>query len=207
MASCGTPNDEQDERGRVQRHVLWTVLGINAAMFVVEVVAGLLARSTALLADSLDMLGDALGYGLSLYAVGRAGHWASRAAAVKGLVMSLLGLGVLFEALRRLLLQESPEPFVMLPVAAVALVANLACFRLLHPHRHDDLNLRSSWIFSRVDVLANLGTLMAAAGVWLLRSAWPDFVVGVLVGALVLRDAAAVLREAVTANRDDRSRV
>ncbi len=201
MASCSSLREGQDERGRVQRHVLWTVLGINAGMFVVEVVAGVLARSTALLADSLDMLGDALGYGLSIYAVGRGGLWAARAATVKGLAMGLLGLGVLIEAVRRLLLHESPEPFLMAPVAAAALVANLVCIRLLHPHRQDDLNLRSSWIFSRVDVLANLGTLLAAASVWLLRAAWPDFAVGVLVATLVLRDATSVIREAFASRR------
>lgn len=205
MAPCCEVSDGLDLRSRAQRHVLRLVLAINAGMFVVEVVAGLLARSTALLADSLDMLGDALGYGLSLYAVGRGALWASRAATVKGIVMALLGLGVLFEALRRLLLLESPEPLVMLPVAALALVANLVCLRLLHPHRQDDLNLRSSWIFSRVDVLANCGTILAAGGVWFLQSGWPDIVVGVLVAALVVRDAAAVLRAALAETRRHRS--
>lgn len=204
MDPCCPGSDDIDLRSKTQRRVLWQVLVINAGMFVVEVVAGLLARSTALLADSLDMLGDALGYGLSLYAVGRGRLWAARAAMAKGIVMALLGLGVLFEVVRRSLLQESPEAFVMLPVACVALVANLACLRLLNLRRRDDLNLRSSWIFSRVDVLANLGTILAAAGVWLLRSAWPDIVVGVLVAVLILRDAAAVLREAAIEARINR---
>jgi cation diffusion facilitator family transporter len=206
MDTCTVAPNGFDPNSRAQRRTLWAVLAINAAMFAVEAVAGLLARSTALLADSLDMLGDAVGYGVSLYALGRGAAWASRAAFVKGCLMLLLGLGVLGEAVRRLILAEPPLAGVMFPVAALALVANLACMRLLHPHRADDLNLRSSWVFSRVDVLANLGTLLAAAGVLLLKSAWPDFVVGVLVAAAVLRDAVSVLREARTSAREARSK-
>jgi cation diffusion facilitator family transporter len=202
MDACYSGPEETELLSRAQRRVLWIVLAINAGMFALEIVAGVLARSTALLADSLDMLGDAIGYGLSLYAIGRGRTWAARAATVKGCLMALLGLGVLAEAVRRLLLGESPVVGVMLPVATLALAANLICMRLLHPHRADDLNLRSSWVFSRVDVLANLGTLVAAIAVMLLKSGWPDFVVGVLVAIVVLRDAILVLREALGVPRE-----
>lgn len=205
MDPCHPDSGDLDPRSGAQRRVLARVLGINAGMFVIEVVAGVFARSTALLADSLDMLGDAIGYGLSLYAVGRGSLWAARAATAKGLLMALLGLGVFFEAVRRQFFHDSPDPIVMLPVAALALAANLACSRLLHAHRQDDLNLRSSWIFTRVDVLANLGTLLAAGAVWILGSAWPDMLVGVLVAGLVLRDAVAVLRAARAEIRNHRA--
>jgi cation diffusion facilitator family transporter len=196
MDPCVTSSEESIPRSQAQRRVLWIVLAINAAMFAVEVIAGILARSTALLADSLDMLGDALGYGLSLYAVGRGTAWAARAALVKGGLMTLLGLGVLAEAGRRILLGAEPVAGVMVAASSLALVANFGCMRLLRPHRGDDLNLRSSWIFSRVDVLANLATLVAAGGVALSSSAWPDIVVGAVVAIVVLRDAFSVLREA-----------
>lgn len=193
-----------DLRRRAQRRLLWTVLAINAGMFGVEAVAGVLLRSTALLADSLDMLGDALTYGVSLYAVGRGVRWAGRAALVKGVLMTLLGLGVLVEAFRRLADPATPVAFGMVGVAVLALVANVVCLRLLHPYRADDINMRSTWICSRVDVLANLGTILAGVLVWLLGRGWPDLLVALVVGGLVLKDSLGVLRDAWRTLREER---
>lgn len=181
-------------RGR-QGRVLWTVLGVNAVMFGVEFGAGLLVGSTALLADSLDMLGDAFVYGFSLFVLHRGATWRARAALSKGLVMAAFGVGVLVEAAFRLRAGVPPIAPAMAAVGFVALAANTFCFVLLWRHRADDINLRSTWLCSRNDLFANGAVLVAAAAVAWTGSLWPDLVVGVGIAVLFLRTAASVLRE------------
>lgn len=182
-------------RGR-QAATLRIVLGVNAAMFVVEIVAGLLAGSVALLADSLDMLGDALVYGFSLYVVNRDALWKARAAAAKAAVMGLFGLFVLAQLVWKLLDPQPPTAETMGAVGALALAANVLCFGLLWRHRAEDINMRSVWLCSRNDLAANTLVLLAAAAVWWTMSPWPDLVVGALICALFLRSALVVAREA-----------
>jgi Co/Zn/Cd efflux system component len=180
-----------------QRRVLRVVLWINVAMFVAELAAALVAHSTALLADSVDMLGDALVYGFSLYVIGRAPVWQTRAALLKGAVMASFGAGVLAEIATKLARGLTPDPEIMGVVAFVALLANAAVLAFLWRHRADDINMRSAWLCSRNDVIANGGVLLAALGVSLTGSAWPDIAVGLAIAALFALSAAAVIRQAL----------
>jgi Co/Zn/Cd efflux system component len=179
-----------------QRRVLTLVLWINAAMFLAEFGAGMVARSTALLADSVDMLGDALVYGFSLYAVARGPRWQARAALLKGAIMAAFGAGVVVEAATKLARDVLPAAAVMTGVGAVALAANVVCLVLLARHRHDDINMASAWACSRNDVTANLGVLVAAGAVALTRSGWPDVVIGLLIAGLFGTSAVNVIRGA-----------
>ncbi len=178
--------------------MLRLVLGVNAAMFVAELGAALVAHSTALLADSVDMLGDALVYGFSLYAVGRGGGWQARAALLKGTIMGVFGLGVLAEVAVKLARGVVPAAEVMSAVGLLALAANAAVLVLLRRHRTEDVNMRSAWLCSRNDVVANAAVLLAAAGVAASGSAWPDIAVGLGIAALLGASAVQVVREART---------
>jgi cation diffusion facilitator family transporter len=179
-----------------QRRVLWIVLWINALMFAAELGAGLLAGSTSLIADSVDMLGDALVYGFSLYVVGRGAAWQARAAVTKGGIMVVFGLVVIVEAGSKIVRGVVPESDVMAGMGLVALAANAAVLLLLWRHRGDDLNMRSVWLCSRNDVAANVGVLAAAAGVAITGSAWPDITVGLLIALLFVTSATSIVREA-----------
>lgn len=190
---------------RQQRRVLVIVLAINAALFVGEFGAGLWAGSTALQADSLDSLGDAGIYALSLYVVGRSLHWRAGVGAVKGVIQGLFGLAVLAEVARKALLGVVPDVPVMAAVASIALVANLACFLLLMRFRHQDVNLRSVWLCSRNDLANNIGVIVAAGAVASLGHGWPDLLVGALVAVLFLHTSFEVLRMAVRQLRQPQS--
>ena len=180
-----------------QSRVLWTVLGINGSMFGVELAVGLLAGSTALLADSLDMLGDALVYGFSLYVLGRSARWRAGAALMKGIIMAAFGLMVLAQTGYHLIVPEVPNSQLMGAAGALALVANVTCLLLLTRHRDDDLNMRSTWICSRNDIIANAGVLAAAAAVFVTGSMWPDLAVGLLITVVFMKSAVYVVRQAV----------
>ena len=182
-------------RGR-QSTTLKAVLGINAVMFVVELTAGIMAASVALIADSLDMLGDALVYGFSLYVVARGARMKALAALFKGAIMAGFGLFVLGQVIYRILVPELPVYETIGIVGALALAANALCLGLLWRHRADDINMRSVWLCSRNDIVANVSVLFAAAGVWMTGSGWPDIVIGLAIALLFLRSAFSVLREA-----------
>ena len=179
-----------------QQRVLRIVLAINAAMFLAEATAGLLAHSTALLADSVDMLGDAIVYGFSLYVVGRGAVWQARGALLKGVIMAAFGAGVLIEVALKLIGGVVPAAPTMGAVGALALVANSVCLTLLWPRRGDDVNMRSAWKCSLNDVAGNAGVLLAAAGVALTGHAWPDIAVGLVIAALFATTAVGVIRDA-----------
>jgi cation diffusion facilitator family transporter len=198
MASCCENKSCEIEALRASHgRVLWIVLAINAVMFVVEGAAGLAAHSTSLLADALDMLGDALVYGFSLFALARSARWQAGAALAKGAFMLAFGLGVLAEAIHKMLVPVMPSVEAMGIVGALALAANLACFALLWRHRGDNLNMSSTWLCSRNDLVANVGVLLAAAGSHLLASRWPDILVGLAIAGLFLRSSFGVLRDAI----------
>jgi Co/Zn/Cd efflux system component len=179
-----------------QRRVLQIVLAINVTMFVVELVAALLAHSTALLADSVDMLGDAIVYGFSLYVVGRGPRWAARGALLKGGVMATFGAAVLLEVALKLTRGLVPTVEIMTGVGLLALAANSAALFALWRRRADDVNMRSAWLCSRNDVMANAGVLLAGAGVAVTGSAWPDVAVGLLIAGLFGASAIDVIRSA-----------
>lgn len=182
--------------GGYPQRVLRAVFAVNAAMFAAELTAGLLARSTALLADSVDMLGDAVVYGVSLAVVARGPAWQARAALLKGGIMAAFALGVGVEVGLKLARGAVPAADVMGGVGLAALAANLLCLALLARCRDRDLNMRSAWLCSRNDVLADLGVLVAAALVGLTGAAWPDIAVGLAIAALFTGSAVDVLRDA-----------
>jgi cation diffusion facilitator family transporter len=179
-----------------QRATLKAVLVINAIMFLVEIAAGLLAASTALIADSLDMLGDTLVYGFSLYVVARSDAWKAISALIKGGIMALFGFFVLAQAGYKLLHPQVPQFQTISLIGLLALAANSVCLALLWRHREEDINMRSVWLCSRNDIFANVSVLFAALGVWLVDSQWPDLVVGLGIAVLFLRSAFHVIRNA-----------
>lgn len=195
MDHCCSPASDP-VRDAERRRVLWLVLAINGTMFLVELGAGLLARSVALQADSLDMLGDALVYGVSLAAVGRSARWRGRAAQLKGAVMLAFGVAVFGQVVLKVLWGMPPDATIVTGTGALALVANLACLGLLHRHRADDINMHSTWVCSRNDILANAGVILSAGGVALFGSIWPDVLVSLAIVALFLRSATQVLAAA-----------
>ena len=181
-----------------QSSTLKIVLGINAVMFIVELTAGLLSGSVSLLADSLDMLGDALVYGFSIYVVARGARMKAIAALFKGGIMAVFGLFVLGQAVYRIVFPQVPVFEAIGAIGLLALAANSICFVLLWRHRADDINMSSVWLCSRNDIVANVSVLFAAAGVWLTDSGWPDILVGLALAVLFLRSAQFVLRGAIT---------
>ncbi len=193
---CGNDDEALVALRTNQRRVLWIVLAINAVLFVVEFGVGWWARSTALLGDSLDMLGDAFVYAFSLWVLDRGTRWRARAALSKGFVQLGFGLLVLGQAAWRASTGDTPDAGAMGWMGVVALAGNTWAFLLLWRHRSDDVNLRSTWLCSRNDLIANTSVLGAAALVWWLDSLWPDVVVGVAIAALFLRTAVTVITEA-----------
>ncbi|UVJ46655.1 cation diffusion facilitator family transporter [Pseudomonas sp. LS1212] len=193
---CENKAEELAQLRAKQSRVLYIVLAINAAMFLVEFVAGWIANSTALLGDSLDMFGDASVYALTLFVLHRSARARAGAALFKGGFMLLFGMLVVADALRKLMLQEVPAADWMGTVGALALLANGYCFALLYRHRTDDLNMRSTWLCSRNDLLANSSVIAAASLVALTGSLWPDILVGLAIAALFLHSARQVIREA-----------
>jgi Co/Zn/Cd efflux system component len=177
--------------------VLVAVLAINVAMFLAELAGGLIAHSTALLADSADMLGDAIVYGVSLYVIGRAPIWGSRAALLKGFIMVGFALGISIEVVLKLARGVTPDAEIMWALAVAALVANGSVLVLLSRHRADDINMRSAWICSRNDVIANAGVLVAALWVGLSGSGYPDILIGLGIAALFASSSLRVIREAL----------
>lgn len=201
---CNDKACEIDALRNRQSSTLKIVLAINAIMFIIELTAGLLGNSISLIADSLDMLGDALVYGFSLYVVALGAIMKARAALLKGIVMAGFGLFVLGQAIYRIVYPQLPVFETIGLVGLMALAANGICFYLLWRHRADDINMSSVWLCSRNDIIANISVLFAAAGVWLTHSGWPDIAVGLALAALFLRSALHVLRESLKAIRPSR---
>ena len=163
-------------------------------MFIVELVAGWLAQSTGLIADSLDMFADAAVYAMSLFAVGKAVSSQSSAARFSGYVQLLLAIGVLVEVARRFIVGSEPEAPVMMGIAVLALAANAGGMALLAKHRTGGLHMQASWIFTSTDVIANLGVIAAGLLVAWTGSSLPDLLVGLAIGAVVLGGAIEILR-------------
>lgn len=179
-----------------QRRVLILVLAINAIMFVLEFGAGAVAGSTALMADAADMLGDALVYGLSIYALARSARWKAGAAMFKGVLILLLGAGIVINVFAKIQSGVPPSSTLMLAFGGLALVANLFCFRLLSRFRRHDVNMASTFECSRNDIVSNVGVLIAAGLVAAFRSPWPDILIGSAMALWFLRSAFRVMSSA-----------
>ena len=190
---CGCGAEQAAE---LQRRTLWVVLVINAAMFVVELAAGLRAGSTGLMADSLDMLADAGVYGLGLGAVGGSVTQQRRAAVLSGRLQIILAIGVVLDVLRRTVLGSEPISALMVGIGALALLANLLCLVLVRRHREGGVHMRASVIFSTNDTLANLGVILAGLLVAWSGSRIPDLLIGTAISLLVLNGGRRILREA-----------
>lgn len=193
MSGCGCEVELKDAK---QKHVLYWLLGINSGMFFVEIAIGLYANSTALIADSMDMLADAIVYGIALYAVSRTLKHKANAALVSGYFQLTLGLLIIFEIVRRLLGEGEPHSWFMIGFGLIALIANVICLILIKKHNNGEVHMRASWIFSANDVIANMGVIAAGVLVMVLDSRWPDIVIGSVIAILILRGAYLIITDA-----------
>jgi Co/Zn/Cd efflux system component len=187
------PSAIQDPR---YRRVLWVALIVNAAMFGVEIVGGMQAESTSLLADAVDFFGDAANYGVSLAVLSMGALWRSRAALLKGACMGAFGLFVLARTAWSVTADTLPEPMTMGAIGFIALLANLGVAALLYTYRSGDANMRSVWLCTRNDAIGNAAVMLAAAGVFGTGSGWPDWLVASLMGGLALSASISVIRAA-----------
>lgn len=191
-------------RQAVYRRVLWAVFAINAAMFAIEIGAGLTAGSASLQADALDFLGDAANYAISLFVVGMGLRHRATAALVKGATMGVFGIWVIGITAWHAWHGTLPQAFTMGTIGAAALAANAASFGLLWKHRVGDANMRSAWICTRNDVLGNLAVLLAALGVFGTGKGWPDVIVAAIMAGLALQGASIVVMRALAELRSTR---
>lgn len=199
VAAAGSHSADHMDAG--ERRLLWTVLIINAVMFVVETVAGVIAQSAGILADGIDMFADATVYGVALAAVGGTLAAKRRAARLAGwLQLGLAGL-VLAEVVRRALVGSEPQSAAMMAVGLLAMVANIVCAALLAAHRADGVHLRATWIFSVNDALANIGVVIAGVLVGVTGSAHPDLAIGLVIAVVVAAGAVRILRISRPAER------
>lgn len=177
--------------------MLWAVFGINAAMFAIEVGAGLATGSAALQADALDFLGDAANYAISLAVIGKALRYRASAALLKGVTMGLFGLWVIGVTLWHAIHATLPGAETMGIIGFTALAANAASFALLWSYKEGDANMRSAWICTRNDVLGNVAVMLAALGVFGTGTGWPDVIVAGIMAALALQGAVIVIRQSL----------
>jgi Co/Zn/Cd efflux system component len=176
--------------------VLWIIIAMNFTMFAVEIAAGLVGNSMALQADALDFAGDTATYAISLMVIGRALVVRARAAMFKGLTLGVLGLWVLAATIYRVFVLEQPDAFVMGGIGMLAFAVNVASALLLLRFRNGDANVRSVWLCSRNDAIGNLAVVVAASGVFLSGTAWPDLAVAAVMSGLFLTASIKIVRQA-----------
>lgn len=193
MSDCGCHHEAKNAQ---ERRVLWIALVLNAAMAVIGVIAGWIAHSTGLLADALDMLSDATAYAIGLVAIGRTARFKANAAWLSGSILLVLGIGVLVEVGRRVLQGAEPLSGWMIGTALLSLVVNVIVLRMLSPLKSGEVHLRATWLFTRADVVANIGVILAGVLVWWLANPYPDYVIGTLIGLYVIKEAIEILRDA-----------
>ena len=198
MSDCGC-HGELDPKN--QYNVLIILLMINGIMFVFEFLFGLYAESTGLLADSLDMLADAMVYGSALFVIGKTAMAKANSALLSGVFQMLLGIGVMFEVIRRFLFGSEPISTVMIVISLFALAANIVCLVLLNKHKQGEVHMRATWIFSKNDVIANLGVITAGLLVAYFESAIPDLIIGAIISSVVLYGSYQIFSEAIKARR------
>lgn len=195
MSDCGC--DIEIKNGEESR-VLIILLAINAFMFIIEITLGILSESTALIADSLDMLADAAIYGIGLYAVGKEALVKVKAAHTSGIFQIILGAAVLVDVIRRAISGSEPESFLMITVGIAALIANTICLQLISKHKDGEVHMRASWVFSKNDVIANIGIIIGGGLVYLLDSQYPDLIVGLVISVIVIRGGIHIVKDANT---------
>lgn len=189
--------DLTKSQNTVLRRVFWIILNINLVMFLTEAVAGYIAHSNALWADSLDMLSDVFVYGLSLYVLSR-GHQARvKASLMKGVLMCLLGIFVVGTTIYKIINPVQPIGETISLIGTLALIANIACLFLLMRYKNTDLNIKSAWICSRNDVFSNGGVIIAGFLVVYFSSMWPDIIISSAISFVVLSSARGVIKESL----------
>jgi Co/Zn/Cd efflux system component len=193
---CQNKAKELEQLKKRQSKVLWIILVINVVMFFVEFGGGIKAASLSLTGDSLDMLGDALVYGCSLYVINKGKKAQVRSAMLKGGIMFISAIAVFARATYQLFAQTVPTVQLMSQIGILALIANLICFLLLIRHRNDNINMSSVWLCSRNDIIANTSVLLTAGLVLLTDSFLPDFILGLLLTVVFAQSAAKVLTQA-----------
>ena len=198
VAGCGCAQDKKfDGISATYKRVLWVVIAINAAMFLVEIAGGVFAGSQALKADALDFLADTATYAISLFVIGMPLIWRARAALFKGVSLGIMGSWVLTSTGYHVLILGVPQAEVMGAIGFLALAANLTSVLLLLKYRDGDANVRSVWLCSRNDAIGNIAVVVAASGVWATSTAWPDLIVAGLMASLFLWSAAQIIRQAL----------
>lgn len=193
MSDCGC---EIEANNREQRNVLLLLLLINGVMFGVELSLGIFAQSSGLIADAMDMFADAMVYGVSLYAVRRALHHKIKAAHLSGILQCMLGVMVVVDVVRRALFGSEPDSQLMIGVGLLALAANVVCLMLIAKHRKGEIHMRASWIFSRNDVIANVGVIVSGLLVGLFASSVPDLLIGLTISIIVVKGGVSIIRDA-----------
>lgn len=201
MAGCCGHEARFDGVSDDYKRRLWLVIAINAVMFVVEIVAGHLAKSQALQADALDFLGDSLTYGISLAVIGASLQVRANAAMLKGISLLAMGGWVFGSTLYRVFYVGVPEADIMGLIGFLALVANLASVLILARYKDGDANVRSVWLCSRNDAIGNVAVMIAALGVWGSSSGWPDLIVAGIMAGLFLSSAVQIIRQAMAEKR------
>ena len=202
MSDCGCHHEAKSAQ---ERRILTIALVLNAAMAVIGGVAGWMGQSTGLLADALDMLSDATAYAIGLVAIGRGARFKANAAWLSGSVLLVLGLGLLLEVGRRVFQGAEPLSGWMIGTACLSLVVNLTVLRLLAPLKSGEVHLRATWIFTRADVVANVGVIVAGILILVLASPYPDYVIGTLIGLYVIKEALEILSDARNARSESKS--
>ena len=186
-----------------ERRVLVALLCINAIMFVAEIAFGIISESTALIADSLDMFADATVYAIALYAVGRPIIVKIKAAYLSGIFQIILGLSVAMDIIRRVIWGSDPESILMITIGIIALIANTVCLVLISKYKSGEVHMRASWIFSRNDVLANLGIVIGGFLVYYLDSRMPDLIIGIIITLIVVRGGISILKDAAEEKQEN----
>ena len=197
MSGCCGHDAKFDGVSDDYKRRLWVVIALNASMFIIEMLAGHLAKSQALQADALDFLGDALTYGISLAVIGASIRVRTNAALVKGISLLLMGLWVLGSTVYRVFYVGVPEAQIMGIVGFLALLTNLASVLLLVRYKDGDANVRSVWLCSRNDAIGNVAVMLAAIGVWGTASGWPDLVVAGIMAGLFLSSSFQIIQQAL----------
>ena len=195
MAGCEC---EFEARNQQERKTLLILLIINAVMFVVELIAGVAGDSTALIADSADMLADAGVYGIGLYAIGKSVLIKAHAALVSGVFLVVLAASILLDVVWRSYFGSAPESLLMIVVGSAALVANVTCLLLINKHKGGEVHMRASWIFSKNDVIANVGVIIGGLLVAWLHSPYPDLIIA----SVVLRGGIHIIADSQRTKHD-----
>ena len=190
--SCDCTNTKAETAD--DQKTLQIALGLNAAMFIIGIAGGLWAQSTSLTADALDMLADASSYAIALLAVSRTANFKRISSRWSGAILMLLGLGILLEVVHHVLNGSEPQGQLMIAFSLLSLVVNVTVFRMLGRFRDGEIHLRATWIFTRVDVIANVAVLISGAVVLLTGFKTIDLIVGAMIGVYVIKEASEILR-------------